>query len=348
MPEFKLNNTALTLTDGDIVQAGTEAIVNAANSELADGAGVTGAIFKAAGPELARYTVKLGGCPTGQARLTPSFQLLPPTRFIIHAVGPVYDDYGPIEAVQLLSNAYRSAMELAALNGIKSLAFPAISTGIFNFPLKMATAVALRTVLTFLKDAPHAIEEVRFVVRGEQTLSLYRLELAQLLAQLPAEVTGDDTIYFYNRDEPYYEFTNFAPYGFFAKTTFWNTSEHYFQAQKFPKMALYEEVRQARTPSDARKLARANFRRQREDWDEIRLNVMREALRQKFDANPPLKQLLLSTGQRPLVEASEEDAFWGFGPDREGQNNLGKLLMELREQYRAEGGETPKALEGGS
>jgi ribA/ribD-fused uncharacterized protein len=348
MPEFKLNNTILTITEADIVQAGTEAIVNAANSELADGAGVTGAIFKAAGPELARYTARLGGCPTGQARVTPSFQLPAPTRFIIHAVGPVYDDYGPIEAVQLLSNAYRSAMELAALNGIKSLAFPAISTGIYSFPLKMATAVALRTVLTFLKDAPHAIEEVRFVVRGEQPLSLYRLELAQLLAQLPAEVTGDDTIYFYDKEDPYYEFTNFAPYGFFASNTFWKTSEHYFQAQKFPKMALYEEVRQALTPTEARKLARTNFRRQRADWDDVRLDVMREALRQKFDSNPPLKQLLLSTGHRLLVEASEEDPFWGFGPDREGQNNLGKLLMELRDRYRAEAGDAPKALEGGS
>src|SRR4051812_8329653 len=317
MPDFKLNQTALLITEGDIVQAGTEAIVNAANPQLTDGAGVTGAIFKAAGPELARHTAKLGGCPTGHARLTPAFQIPLPTRFIIHAVGPVYDDYSPVEAVQLLSDAYRSALELAALNGVKSIAFPAISTGIFGFPIKMAAAVALRTVLTFVKEALHVLEEVKFVVQGEQNLSLYRLDLAQLMALLPAEVTGDDTIYFYNKEQPYYEFTNFAPYGFFANNTFWKTSEHYFQAQKFPKMALYEEVRQALTPSDARKLARTNFRRQREDWDDVRLGVMREALRQKFDSNPPLKQLLLSTGQRPLVEASEEDDFWGFGPNHE-------------------------------
>jgi ribA/ribD-fused uncharacterized protein len=346
MPEFRLNKTVLTISEGDIVQAGTEAIVNAANSALADGAGVTGAIFKAAGPELARFAAKLGGCPTGQARITPAFQLSAPTRFIIHAVGPIYGDYDTREAVQLLSNAYRSSLELAALNGIKSVAFPAISTGIYGFPLNLATGVALRTVLTFLKDAPHAIEEVCFVLRGEQPLSMYRLELAQLLAQLPAEVTGDETIYFYDKNEPYYEFTNYAPYGFFANNTFWQTGEHYFQAQKFPKMALYEEVRQSATPSAARHLARQNFRRQRSDWNNIRLDVMRETLRLKFNDNPPLVQLLLSTGARPLVEASEDDNFWGYGPDRQGENNLGKLLMELRDYYRAASGEPPKQLEG--
>jgi ribA/ribD-fused uncharacterized protein len=346
MPDFKLNQTTLIITEGDIVKAGTDAIVNAANPNLSDGAGVTGAIFKAAGPELARHTAKLGGCQTGQALLTPAFQLYPPTRFIIHAVGPVYEEYTPVEAVKLLSGAYRSSLELAALNGIKRIAFPAISTGIYGFPQKMAAAVALRTVLNFVREAPHSLEEIKFVVRGDQALTLYRLELAQLLAQLPAEVTGDDTIYFYDKEEPYYEFTNFAPYGFFSNNTFWKTGEHYFQAQKFPKMALYEEIRQAATPSAAFELAHRNFRRQRPDWDQVRVDVMREALQLKFDANPPLKELLLSTGDRPLVEASEEDAFWGFGADRQGQNKLGQLLMELRDRYREQSSEPTQLIEG--
>ena len=346
MPDFKLNQTTLIITEGDIVQVGTEAIVNAANSSLADGAGVTGAIFKAAGPEMARHTAKLGGCPTGHARLTPAFQISAPTSYVIHAVGPVYDDYSPVEAVQLLSNAYRSSLELAALNGIKSIAFPAISTGIYGFPLKMATAVALRTVLTFIKDAPHSLEEVKFVVRGEQALTVYRLDLAQLLSQLPAEVTGDNTVYFHGKEEPYYEFTNSAPYGFFSNNTFWQTAEHYFQAQKFPKMALYEEVRQARTPAAARELAQLNQRRWRSDWDEVSEGVMGDALRQKFADNPPLKQLLLSTGQRPLVAADHEDPIWGFGPDRQGENKLGQILMELRDQYRTEAGEPTQFIEG--
>lgn len=346
MPDFKLNQTALLITEGDIVRAGTEAIVNAANSQLADGAGVTGAIFKAAGPELARHTAKLGGCPTGHARLTPAFQIPLPTRFIIHTVGPVFDDYPPIEAVQLLSDAYRSALELAALNGVKSIAFPAISTGIYGFPLKMAAAVALRTVLTFVKDAIHVLEEVRFVVQGEQNLSLYRLDLAQLMGLLPPEVTGDNTVYFFNREQPYYEFTNPAPYGFFANNTFWKTAEQYFQAQKFPKMALYEEIRQAMTPAAARDLAQLNRRRQREDWDAVSDAVMRETLRYKFEDNQPLKKLLLSTGQRPLVYADPEDAVWGYGPDRQGENRLGHFLMELRDQYRVEAGEPSQFIEG--
>ncbi|MDB5078744.1 MAG: hypothetical protein JWP00_668 [Chloroflexi bacterium] len=346
MPDFKLNQTIVSITEDDIVQAGTEAVVNAANPDLADGAGVTGAIFKAAGPELAQHTAKLGGCPTGQARISPAFQLYPPTRYIIHAVGPVYDDYSPIEAVQLLSNAYRSSLELAALNGIKSIAFPAISTGIFGFPLKMAAAVALRTVLTFVKEAPHSLEEVKFVVRGEQALTTYRLDLAQLLAQLPAEVTGDDTVYFHSKEDPYYEFSNAAPYGFFSNNTFWRTAEHYFQAQKFPKMALYEEVRQVQTPEAAEDLAGRNQRRVREDWEQVREEVMREALRRKFEDNPPIRQLLLSTGQRPLVAADGADSFWGFGADRQGQNKLGQLLMELRGQFREKAGEPPFLIEG--
>jgi O-acetyl-ADP-ribose deacetylase len=346
MPEFKLNQTTLIITEGDIVKAGTEAIVNAANPNLSDGAGVTGAIFKAAGPELAQHTAKLDGCPTGQARLTPAFQLYPPTRYIIHAVGPVYEDYPPVEAVQLLSNAYRSSLELAALNGIKSIAFPAISTGIYGFPLKMATAVALRTVLTFVKEATHSLEEIKFVVRGEQPLTIYRLDLAQLLAQLPAEATGDDTIYFYAKEEPYYEFSNSAPYGFFSNNTFWRTAEHYFQAQKFPKMALYEEIRQTATPLEAQELAQRNQRRWRSDWAELQEGVMRETLRLKFEDNPPIKQLWLSTGQRPLVAADEDDPLWGFGPDRQGQNKLGQMLMELRDQYREQAGQEPHFIEG--
>ena len=127
----------------DITTLDTDAIVNAANESLAPGGGVCGAIHRAAGPELARACAEIGGCPTGQARLTRGFRL--PCRFVIHAVGPVWRDGGAGEA-GLLASAYQSAMGLAAEHGLRSIAFPAISTGIYGFPLDLATPIAVRTV----------------------------------------------------------------------------------------------------------------------------------------------------------------------------------------------------------
>jgi O-acetyl-ADP-ribose deacetylase (regulator of RNase III) len=127
----------------DITTLDTDAIVNAANESLAPGGGVCGAIHRAAGPELARACALLGGCPTGEARLTPGFRL--PAKFVIHAVGPVWRGGGAGEA-GLLASAYRSAMQVAAEHGLRSIAFPAISTGIYGYPLEPATDIALRAV----------------------------------------------------------------------------------------------------------------------------------------------------------------------------------------------------------
>ena len=113
----------------DITTLETDAIVNAANQSLAPGGGVCGAIHRAAGPELARACAALGWCPTGEARLTPGFDL--PARFVIHAVGPVWRGGGAGEAA-LLASAYRSALQLAVDHGLESIAFPAISTGIYG------------------------------------------------------------------------------------------------------------------------------------------------------------------------------------------------------------------------
>ena len=127
----------LTARVVDITTLETDAIVNAANESLAPGGGVCGAIHRAAGPELARACAAIGRCPTGEARLTPGFGL--PARFVIHAVGPVWRGGGAGEA-ELLSSAYRSAMQLAADHGLRSIAFPAISTGIYGYPLESGHA----------------------------------------------------------------------------------------------------------------------------------------------------------------------------------------------------------------
>ena len=127
----------------DITTLTTDAIVNAANESLAPGGGVCGAIHRAAGPELAKACAQLEGCPTGDARITPGFHL--PARFVIHAVGPVWHGGGSDEP-ELLAAAYRSAMDLALRHGLRSIAFPAISTGIYGYPLEPATAIAVSTV----------------------------------------------------------------------------------------------------------------------------------------------------------------------------------------------------------
>ena len=124
---------------GDITREAVDAIVNAANTRLAGGGGVDGAIHRAAGPELAEACRRLGGCPTGEARMTPGFKL--PARYVIHAVGPVWQGGGRGEA-RLLAGAYAYSMRLADEAGLATLAFPAISTGAYGYPLREALAVA--------------------------------------------------------------------------------------------------------------------------------------------------------------------------------------------------------------
>jgi O-acetyl-ADP-ribose deacetylase len=136
----------LTARVVDITTLDTDAIVNAANESLAPGGGVCGAIHRAAGPELARACAAIGYCPTGEARITPGFRL--PAGYVIHAVGPVWRGGGEGEA-ELLASAYRSALRLAEENGLRSIAFPAISTGIYGYPLDQATDVAVRAVRGF-------------------------------------------------------------------------------------------------------------------------------------------------------------------------------------------------------
>ncbi|HEY7169842.1 MAG TPA: macro domain-containing protein [Vicinamibacterales bacterium] len=156
----------------DITVLDVDAIVNAANTTLAPGGGVCGAIHRAAGRELAAACAQVAPCPTGEARITPAFRLS--CRYVIHAVGPIWHGGGRGEA-ELLASAYRSSLALAREHGLESVAFPAISTGIFGYPLAGATAIAVRTVREALAS-PGAPLRVVFACFSEDVLDAYAAE----------------------------------------------------------------------------------------------------------------------------------------------------------------------------
>lgn len=170
---------------GDITREKTDAIVNAANSSLQGGGGVDGAIHRAAGPELARAGKELGGCGTGDAKATPAFRLDPPVRHIIHTVGPVWNGGGSGEA-DLLASCYRRCLEVADGIGARSVAFPAISTGVYGYP----AADAARIAVSVLSAAPAGVEEIRLVAFDEATRNLLAAELDRVPARLTAWAFG--------------------------------------------------------------------------------------------------------------------------------------------------------------
>jgi O-acetyl-ADP-ribose deacetylase (regulator of RNase III) len=157
---------------GDITAEQVDAIVNAANGSLQGGGGVDGAIHRAAGPELAEAGRKLGGCDTGDAKATPGFKL--PARWVIHVVGPVWHG-GDRGEPELLASCYRRALEVADELGAKTVAFPAISTGIYGYPKADAARIAIDTI----RSSQSAVELVRLVAFDDETRALYQVRLAE-------------------------------------------------------------------------------------------------------------------------------------------------------------------------
>src|SRR5512139_4138623 len=174
--KVNLQKSILEIVQGDITQQDTEAIGNAANSALAGGGGVDGAIHRAGGPSLmAELRAKYKGCPTGSAVITSGGNLK--AKYVIHAVGPRYS--GSPKDPELLSSAYRKSLGLCTQSKISSIAFPSISTGIYGYPVEEASRIALKTVIDYLKDRPE-VKLVRFVLFDSKTFEVYKEALNEM------------------------------------------------------------------------------------------------------------------------------------------------------------------------
>jgi O-acetyl-ADP-ribose deacetylase (regulator of RNase III) len=167
----------IAVISGDITTQKVDAIVNAANSSLLGGGGVDGAIHRAAGPELLAECRKLGGCPTGEARITQGYRL--PVRWVIHTVGPVWDG-GDGGEDDLLGSCYRSSFALAVQHGLRTIAFPSISTGAYGFPMERAASIAVRETKAFLVQHP-AFENVLLVCFGQRAYDIHLAAVKEII-----------------------------------------------------------------------------------------------------------------------------------------------------------------------
>lgn len=180
-PSLKIGGSAIELAEGDITTQAVDAIVNAANSGLAGGGGVDGAIHRAGGNSIMEECRKLGGCATGGAKITGGGNL--PARFVIHAVGPIYNN-GTMGEAELLTSAYRNSLAVARENDLKTIAFPSLSTGAYRYPIQEAARIALSTTVEYLQKHPNAFEVVRFVLFDDKTFAAFGTEMEKLRSNL--------------------------------------------------------------------------------------------------------------------------------------------------------------------
>lgn len=174
---FQYKDTKIIIVQGDITEQKVDAVVNAANSTLLGGGGVDGAIHRVGGKEILKQCKKIGGCPTGESRITTAGKM--PCKYVIHTVGPIYKD-GKNRESELLYNAYYNSLILAKEYNLKSIAFPSISTGAYGYPKDEAADIAIEATLDYIKDN-NFIEEITFVLFNEHDYQLYEEKLISII-----------------------------------------------------------------------------------------------------------------------------------------------------------------------
>lgn len=341
-----------------------EAIVNAANKSLLGGGGVDGAIHQAAGKGLLAECRTLHGCETGEAKITGAYNL--PCKYVIHTVGPVWKGGNHNEA-ELLANCYRNSLQLAMDKGIRSIAFPSISTGIYGYPVDQAAEIAVKTVIQFVTDNPDALDEVDWVFLSNDSRSYYIDALTQLVLTSAPENKQEQSIQligFYHENEAYGCFSNWYPAEFDYAGIHYVNSEQFMMYQKvtmFRRFDLGEQILHTTDPYKCKKIAGQHFPEFDHDiWEKTCRTVVKRGVKAKFQQNQKILIELLNTGNAILAECSPRDDKWGIGidiidPTRleiekwRGKNYLGVILMEVRAELRLEmllnGNKVPKYIE---
>ena len=347
---FQRNHSRIRIKVVDITQAGTECVVNAANSGLWEGGGVCGAIFAAAGAsQLQKACNAIGHCDTGSAVITPAFNLN--ARYIIHAVGPQWNggDHGE---PQLLYSCYQKALDLAMENNCHSIAFPLISSGIYGYPKEKAWKVALQACKDFIVNNPNYWMDILFAVLDEQHLQMGR-KAANVEEKKDSDRVTDHTVIigFYKPDEENGCFSNWYPAEFDYAGKHYANSEQFMMYQKvmmFGKYELGKKIMSTEDPSKCKKIAGTKFPEfNAEVWEKTCETIVKRGVKAKFAQNPDICRKLLDTGSALLAECSLKDRKWGIGIDItsskwhdvsnwHGKNLLGRILMQVRDELRME------------
>ncbi len=344
------SSTEFIMVKGDITKGHEcDAIVNAANTSLLGGGGVDGAIHRAAGKELLAECRMLNGCKTGKAKITKAYNI--PCKYIIHTPGPVWNG-GKSNEEALLESCYRSCLELAVENGIRSIAFPSISTGIYSFPLDKAVKIAIGTAKKFVDENPDKLDVIKWVLFDDKTFAAYQEELDKWnvtdivntpkldminrmlrnqalvnehgqskhgegsIEKKDTENNALQVICFHNPDEENGYLSNWYMSDFIVNGIKFTSMEQYMMYMKavtFKDKESADKILAISDVAEIKELGRGVKNYNNAVWNGVRQVIIYKGLLEKFRQNVELRGKLLSTGKAILAECAVSDKIWGIG-----------------------------------